>query len=72
MTTKRCPGAGEQIAHDEDVGLFSKDASRADGIAPYCRKCAATKQREWKKRHPDKVRAMKLKYRSRSIESVLA
>ena len=66
MTAKHCPGAGEQQEHVEDASLFSRDSSRPDGLAPYCRKCAATKQREWKKRNPEKVRAMKAKYRSRA------
>lgn len=66
MTTKACPGAGEQPAHVELVELFAKDKSRVDGLAPYCKKCAATKQREWKALNPDKVRAARLKYRQRA------
>lgn len=67
MTTKTCPGAG--IApHTEDASLFAADKSRRDGLAPYCRICAATKQREWKQRNPEKVRAAKIKYRLRALE----
>lgn len=70
MTTKTCPGAG--IApHTEDVSLFASDKSRRDGLAPYCKVCAATKQREWKHRNPEKVRAAKIKYRLRSMEPIL-
>lgn len=67
MTTKKCPGAGIQVEHVEDTALFASDKSRMDGLAPYCRKCAATKQREWKAKNPDKVRAMKQKYRLRPV-----
>lgn len=71
MTTKSCPGAGEQIAHVEETTLFAGDKSRADGLAPYCKKCAATKQREWKARNPEKVRAAKLKYRQLALAGEL-
>lgn len=72
MTTKSCPGAGEQPSHVEELSLFASDKSRIDGRAPYCKKCAATKQREWKARNPEKVRAQKLKYRQRAMEPILA
>jgi hypothetical protein len=65
MTTKSCPGAGTQEAHVEETLVFASDRSRRDGLAPYCKKCAATKQREWKKLNPEKVKAAKLKYRQR-------
>lgn len=61
MTTKSCPGASGQIEHVELVEMFASDRSRRDGLAPYCKKCAATKQREWKAKNPEKVR----KYRQR-------
>lgn len=67
MTTKSCPGATAQDAHTEDVTAFAGDRSRRDGLAPYCRKCAATKQREWKVKNPEKVKAAKLKYRLRPL-----
>lgn len=63
--TKACPGATGQVAHVVAASLFAGDRSRPDGLAPYCRACAATKQREWKHRNPEKVRAMKNKYRLR-------
>jgi hypothetical protein len=66
FVSKQCPGAGEQKQHVEDAGMFASDRSRTDGLAPYCRKCAATKQREWKARNPEKVRAQKLKARERA------
>lgn len=65
MTTKNCPGAGLQPAHVELIEMFSGDRSRIDGRAPYCKKCAATKQREWKANNPEKVKAAKVKYRQR-------
>lgn len=65
IITKSCPGAGEQAAHTEPTSLFANDKSRMDGKAPYCKKCAATKQREWKAKNPEKVRAAKMKYRMR-------
>lgn len=71
MTTKTCPGAGV-LAHVEETTAFASDRSRIDSLAPYCKKCAATKQREWKQRNPDKVRAAKAKYRLRALEPCLA
>lgn len=65
MTTKTCPGAGEQVTHTEETTLFASDRSRIDALAPYCKKCAATKQREWKRKNPEKVRAAKAKHRLR-------
>jgi hypothetical protein len=67
--TKHCPGSTGQEAHVEPTTLFASDKSRTDGLAPYCRKCAATKQREWKQRNPEKVRAAKTKYRTRLAPS---
>lgn len=52
--------------------MFAHDKSRRDGLAPYCKVCAATKQREWKQRNPDKVRAAKMKYRLRALEPILS
>jgi hypothetical protein len=71
MTTKSCPGAGIP-AHVEAVDLFASDKSRIDGKAPYCKICAAVKQKEWKKRNPEKVRAAQAKYRKRPLEPTLA
>lgn len=66
MTTKACPGnPPDQQPHVEDVSMFSRDRSRKDGMAPYCRTCAAARQRAWKQAHPDKVRAAKQKYRQK-------
>lgn len=65
VVSKSCPGAGAQAAHTEPVSMFAADKSRVDGKAPYCKKCAATKQREWKAKNPAKVKAAKLKYRMR-------
>jgi hypothetical protein len=70
--TKHCPGATGQEPHTLAVSMFSPDRSRLDGRAPYCRVCAATKQREWKQRNRDKVRAMKERYRGKPIDPVLA
>lgn len=64
VASKTCPGAGEQDRHTLPTTMFSPDRSRPDGLAPYCRPCAAVKQREWKARNPEKVRAAKMKYRA--------
>ena len=70
MTTKKCPGANK-LAHVEDVSMFAHDKSRSDNLAPYCRMCAAIKQKEWKRRNPEKVRDAKRKYRTRAVPLVV-
>lgn len=65
VPAKNCPGSTGQEAHVMPTTAFASDKSRLDGLAPYCRLCAATKQREWKRRNPEKVRAMKNRYRLR-------
>jgi hypothetical protein len=68
VVTKTCPGAKPRPAHTEPVSAFAADKNRPDGLFVYCRKCAAQKQREWRERNPDKVRAARLKYRTRASE----
>jgi hypothetical protein len=42
--------------------MFGKNSAEKDGIAVYCRQCAAAIQREWKKMHPEKVKAWRRRY----------
>lgn len=65
MTTRTCPGHGEQGAHTLPLESFGSNVSRADGIAAYCKKCNAAIQKDWRKAHPEKVLAAKRKARER-------
>jgi hypothetical protein len=38
---------------------FSANAQNPDGLAYYCRRCNAEKQRDWKHAHPEEVKAMR-------------
>ena len=64
MAVKQCPGHN-RTPHVALTSEFGTNASRADGLAPYCKLCAASQQREWKRNHPDKVRENKRKYREK-------
>jgi hypothetical protein len=50
---KRCPSCGVTKPHAE----FGSDRSQHDRLGVYCRPCQRVKQREWRARHPDRVRA---------------
>jgi hypothetical protein len=64
LPTKYCFGDGlNQTAHIIAKDKFSKDASRPDGLAAYCKDCAASRQRQWKHANPEKVKAAKRNYR---------
>lgn len=70
-TEKLCFGDGEnQGAHTAAISDFSKDEKREDHLSVYCRVCAATRQRAWKKANPEKVRAAKRLYRARQKENL--
>lgn len=47
---------------DKDVGLFSKDRSRADGLNNCCGECLRKKTSEWKIEHPEQDKINDLKY----------
>jgi hypothetical protein len=70
---KTCPGTGAQPAHELPATAehFSGDCTRQDGFCPYCKHCAAEKQREWKRNNPEKVRKMKKDYRDRERQERL-
>jgi len=70
--TKICPGAGKQKRHVCEHTLFSSDRSRTDGMAPYCKDCAAEKQRQWKHNNPVKVREAKKKYRAKEKQEAVS
>jgi hypothetical protein len=65
MDSKTCPGTAARPAHTLPATSehFSGDKARPDGFCPYCKRCAADIQRQWKHDNPDKVREMKRKYR---------
>lgn len=64
---KSCPGNRNRKRHQlpADDKHFSRNKSRSDGFAPYCRVCAAEIQREWKRQNADKVKAAKQAYMAR-------
>jgi len=49
----------------KSVDDFSANAQNPDGLAYYCRKCNAAKQRAWKQANPKKVKAWKADYLER-------
>ena len=63
MTTKTCPGVETddyaQPSHTLELEHFGAVKQRPDGRAGYCKWCAAAKQRQWKRDHPDQVRKWK-------------
>lgn len=63
QVSKLCPGTSERVAHTELTDKFPKNKARSDGLAVYCRECAAWHQRQWKRKNPDKVKAAKALYR---------
>jgi len=63
VPTKICFGHTGQPMHVVAKDKFGKDAARADGLSPYCRLCAAARQRAWKHDNPEKVKAAKRNYR---------
>jgi hypothetical protein len=66
MTTKFCFGNGaDQGPHIVDESLFTRDSRRDDGLAVYCKFCAATRQRAWKHSNADKVREAKRAWRNK-------
>jgi len=68
MDNKTCPGTAARPAHTLPATPehFSWDKARQDGFCPYCKRCAADIQRQWKHEHPEKVRDMKRKYREQA------
>jgi hypothetical protein len=69
VSTKTCPGFGEQKSHTVPVVEFGKHASRPDGLSAYCKVCAALSQKAWRLAHPEQVRANKKRYRDQEKQS---
>lgn len=64
MKAKTCPRCAENLP----LRAFGKNCQAPDGLHYYCKLCAAARQREWAKAHPDKVRAMRASYLRRMRE----
>jgi hypothetical protein len=69
VPTKICFGSTGQPMHVVAKDQFSKDAARADGLSPYCKSCAAARQRAWKHANPEKVKAAKRNYRKSQLHT---
>jgi hypothetical protein len=66
LLVKRCMGDGDkQLSHVVNQSEFGPDTKRNDSKCPYCFKCAASRQRQWKHRNPEKVKAAKREYRQK-------
>ena len=63
IPTKICHGSADQPAHVVAKDQFTADKTRDDGLAVYCRSCAAARQRAWKHANQEKVRESKRRYR---------
>jgi hypothetical protein len=50
--TKVCPGGEHGCGRELPLSAFYKDASRKDGVAPYCKECKSAINREWWARNP--------------------
>lgn len=61
---KRCLGDGEsQPPHILSQTEFSPEIKRPDKLCPYCKKCNASRQRRWKRGHPEQVNENRRRYR---------
>lgn len=54
------------------IDHFNSDSYQTDGIASMCRVCSQSKDRDWHKNNPDKVKAKHLLYHSRNRERINA
>jgi len=55
---KHCSRCNQNLS----VENFYKDSSRKDGLSNKCKACTYTKQRKYKKKNPDIIKAHKKKY----------
>lgn len=69
IPTKICYGSPEKPAHVVAKSEFTRDAARDDGLAVYCKACAAARQRAWKHANPEKVKAAKQAYRKSKLHT---
>lgn len=55
---------------EQDLPLvrFGRNRQAVDGLHYYCKACAAERQREWAKKHPETVRKSKRDYLQRLRE----
>jgi hypothetical protein len=51
--TKTCSSCEVRLS----LAKFGTNIRTPDGFSYYCKACAAAKQREWKEKNPEKVRA---------------
>jgi hypothetical protein len=61
LTTKKCCSCKLEFSLDK----FYKDSSRSDGLSNKCKSCTYTRQRKYKEKKPDIVRAEKKRYYAR-------
>jgi len=64
MKAKTCSHCGET----RPVSSFGRNRQALDGLHYYCKPCAAERQRQWAKAHPEKVREMRADYLRRIRE----
>lgn len=64
MKAKHCSRCGKNLL----LNAFGRNRQSLDGLHYYCKQCAAARQREWAKAHPEKVKAMRADYLRRMRE----
>jgi hypothetical protein len=42
--------------------MFGRNVCNPDGLSTYCKECSAKKQRQWKKKNPEKVTLWRKRY----------
>lgn len=57
---KICPSCNEE----KDASGFYVDKSKSCGLSSWCKVCRRAHKSDWKKRNPDKVKALSVKYRA--------
>lgn len=65
---RTCPGSAIQPPHEliNSLENFSPNKARNDGLAVYCRRCAAARQAAWRSQNQDKVKQSRKKYYART------
>jgi hypothetical protein len=61
---RTCPGHATQPPHElvNSLANFSPNKSRNDGLAVYCRRCAAARAAVWRAKNQEKVKQQRKVY----------
>ena len=64
MSEKTCPRCSRTLP----LTRFGRNCQSVDGLHYYCKVCAAARQREWARAHPERVKESKRAYLQRVRE----